>query len=160
VADVKRALGHLIKGAVVAAFVVCVECLMWRRRRAKRSEKCAVPAARLRVRRGVDRHVTFGIEGTLDPFAARMLACSVAQVPLSATLILDLSAAGPIRGAPLAIVARIFAAGRRVHLRGPGEGHEGLLALGPAPHSIPLALATPFDRSNDDGPGTELLAAA
>ena len=127
-------LRQVIRAAVVAAFVVCVECVLLRRRRGKRIEKRQVtPPARLRVRHAIDRRrVTFSIEGTLDEFAARMLACSVAQLPLSATTILDLSVAGPIRGRPLAVVARVFAGGRQVRLRGLGEGHDGLLALCPA----------------------------
>ncbi len=130
----KRALDLVVKAAVTAAFVVCVELFCWWRRRGNRSEKLAVsPPARLRARHGIDRgRVTFTIEGTLDEFAARLLAYSVAQVPLSATTILDLSAAGPIRGRALAVFARVFAAGRQVRLHGLGEGNVGLLALCPA----------------------------
>ena len=87
---------------------------------------------RFRVRQQLDaRRVTFSIEGTLDEFAARLLAYSVAQVPRAATTILDLSAAAPIRGRALAVFARVFAAGRQVRLRGLGAGHEGLRALCP-----------------------------
>ncbi|TMB27787.1 MAG: hypothetical protein E6J65_04705 [Deltaproteobacteria bacterium] len=127
----KRSFDLAVKAAAAAAFVLCVECFVWRRR--CRIEKHAVsPRARLRVRREADaRRVIFSIEGTLDEFAARLLAYSVAQVPPSATAIIDLSAAAPIRGGALALFARVFAAGRRVRLRGLGEGHDGLLALRP-----------------------------
>jgi hypothetical protein len=86
--------------------------------------------ARLRVRRQADvKRVIFAVEGTLDEFAARMLACSVAQVPASTTAVIDLTEAAPISGGALAVFARMFAAGRRVRLRGVGEEHYGLLAL-------------------------------
>jgi len=131
VVTTKRALDFVVKAVAAAAFVVCVEWLLRRRQRKNRSERVAAsPRARLRVRHGTDRgRVTFAIEGTLDEFVARLLACSVAQVPPSATMILDLSAAGPIRGRALAVFARVFAAGRQVRLRGLGEGHHGLLVL-------------------------------
>jgi len=64
-----------------------------------------------------------------DEFTARLLACSVAQFPGAAAVVLDLSSAGPIRGKALAVVARVFGAGRQVRVRGSGDGHEGLLAL-------------------------------
>jgi len=86
--------------------------------------------AGLRVRRQVDvKRVIFAVEGTLDEFAARMLACSVAQVPASMTAVIDLTEAAPISGGSLAVFARMFAAGRRVRLLGVGEEHYGLLAL-------------------------------
>jgi hypothetical protein len=43
-------------------------------------------------------------------------------------MIVDLSAAGPIRGQAPSIVSRPFA-GRRIRLRGVGEDNLGLLAL-------------------------------
>jgi len=125
------------KAAAAAAFVLCVECLAWRGRRDRVKESAVGKGARLRVRRQADaKRVTFSIEGTLDEFAARMLACSVAQVPPSATTIIDLSAAAPIRGGALAVFARVFATGRRVRLRGLGERHDGLLALRPVLHRM------------------------
>jgi len=79
---------------------------------------------------GIGRaRATVAIEGTLDEFTARLLAYSVAQFPGAAAVVLDLSSAGPIRGKALAVVARVFGAGRQVRVRGFGEGHEGLLAL-------------------------------
>jgi len=86
--------------------------------------------ARLRVRRQAEvKRVIFAVEGTLDEFAARMLACSVAHVPASTTAVIDLTEAAPISDGALAVFARVFAAGRRVRLRGVGEEHYGLLAL-------------------------------
>ena len=122
-----------LKAAAAAAFVFCVECLAWGGRRHRVKERAISKGALLRVRRqaGAGR-VTFTVEGTLDEFSARMLACSVAQVPASATAIIDLSAAAPIRGGALAVFARIFAAGRRVRLRGMDRSHQGLVALRPA----------------------------
>ncbi len=121
------------KAAAAAAFVFCVECLAWDGRRHRVKERAVSKGARLRVRRQADAgRVTFTVEGTLDEFSARMLACSVAQVPASATAIIDLSAAAPIRGEALAVFARIFAAGRRVRLRGMDRSHQGLVALRPA----------------------------
>ena len=131
----KRALQLVAKGAVSAAFIASVEFFCWRQRRKQGIEKVADrKPPRLRVRHGSDRgRVTFAIEGTLDAFAARMLACSVAQAPQSATMIVDLSAAGPIKGEALTVFARLFA-GRQIRLRGVGDAHLGLLALSPAPH--------------------------
>ncbi|OLC11057.1 MAG: hypothetical protein AUH41_01610 [Gemmatimonadetes bacterium 13_1_40CM_66_11] len=82
VVTTKRALDFVVKAVAAAAFVVCVEWLLRRRQRKNRSERVAAsPRARLRVRHGTDRgRVTFAIEGTLDEFVARLLACSVAQV--------------------------------------------------------------------------------
>jgi len=121
------------KAAAAAAFLLCVECLAWRGRRDRVKEPAVAKGARLRVRRQADAgRVTFSIEGTLDEFAARMLAYSVAQVPPSATTIIDLSAAAPIRGGALAV----FAAGRRVRLRGLGKRHDGLFALRPVLHRM------------------------
>src|SRR5438128_11518806 len=71
------------------------------------------------------------IECQLDELSAQLLAFSVAQLPPSASAIIVLSAAAPIRGGALALFARVFAAGRRVRLRGLGEGHDGLLAVRP-----------------------------
>ncbi len=127
----RRVIDLAAKAAVAAAFVCSVELFSWRKRRVKPAEERPPrsPACRLRVRRGAERaHAVFAVEGTLDEFAARLLAWSVAQVPPSATVILDLAAAGPIRGGALAICARVFSGGRQVHLRGAGEGHAGLVA--------------------------------
>jgi hypothetical protein len=133
-AAMKWSLDLVVKAAAAAVFVLCVECFAWQGRRRDRVKEPAVSKrARLRVRRQADAgRVTFSVEGALDEFAARMLACSVAQVPPSATTIIDLSAAEPIRGGALAIFARVFAAGRRVRLRGLGRRHDGLLVLRPA----------------------------
>ena len=127
----KRVIVLPIKPAAAMLFVVCVELFCWRRRSKGRSDKpVSPPPARLRVRTGIDRaRATFAIEGALDEFMARLLACSVAQLPSTATIVLDLSLAGPIRGKALAVVARVVAARRQIRLRGLGEGHEGLLAL-------------------------------
>src|SRR5262245_46478463 len=131
-AGMKRPLNLVAKVAVAAAFVVFVEYCRWMRRRNRTDRLVLSPPARLRVRQGADRRrVTFAIEGTLDQFAARMLACRVGQLPRPATTIVDLSAAGPIQGEALAIFARLFAAGRQVRLRGLSELHGGLLTLGP-----------------------------
>jgi len=128
----KRAIDALANVAVVAAFVGFVEFCCRRQRRPDRAHEDANPApAKLRVRRGIDpRRVMFSIEGTVDEFTARMLACCVSQVPLQAsTIVIDLSAAGPIRGKALTVFARVFASGHQVRLRGLGEDHTGLLAL-------------------------------
>ena len=127
----RRTIDLAIKAVVAFMFVVCVECFCWRLRRKPRSERPpALARARLRMRSGIGRaHATIAIEGTLDEFTARLLACSVAQFPGAATIVLDLSSAGPIRGKAFAVVARVFAAGRQVRVRGFGDGHEGLLAL-------------------------------
>lgn len=85
---------------------------------------------RLRVRHGAERGpLTFAIEGTLDEFAARMLASYVASAPHAALTILDLSAAGPIRGKALAVLARLLAGGRRILLRRWRRHHFALLSL-------------------------------
>jgi hypothetical protein len=127
----KRAVDAVLAAAVAVAFVVCVEFLFmrWRRRRA-RVEKVAVAApARLRVRRAADGlRATFSIEGVLGDFSARLLACAVVQAPPAATVVFDLSVAGPIRDNAVGIVASACASGRRVQLRGLNEGHAGLVA--------------------------------
>ena len=127
----RRAIDLAIKAVVAFVFVVCVECFCWRLRRKDPGERPApLPPARLRMRTGTGRaQATIAIEGTLDEFTARLLACSVAQFPGAAAVVLDLSSAGPIRGKALAVVARVFGASRQVGVRGFGEGHEGLLAL-------------------------------
>ena len=84
-------------------------------------------SARLRARRGVDGgHATFAIEGALDEFSARLLACSIAQAPGTAPVILDLTVAEPIEGRPFDIFAGVFAAGRPIRLRGLGDDHAKL----------------------------------
>ncbi len=96
----KRALDAVLAAPAAAAFVACVELLLMRSRRGRsRIEKIPVPApARLRVRRGTDgARATFAIEGVLDEFSARLLACAVAQTPAGATVVFDLNLAGPIR---------------------------------------------------------------
>jgi len=127
----KRAIDLMVKATTVAAFVAFVESLCRRPRRANPLEESTVPApAKLRVRRGIDsRRVMFSIEGTLDEFTARMLACCVSQVPLPATIVVDLSEAGPIQGRALALFERAFASGHQVRLRGIGKDHAGLLPL-------------------------------
>jgi hypothetical protein len=127
----KRAIGALANVVIVAAFVAFVEFCCRRRPRPDRVEEDANPApAKLRVRRGIDRRrVMFSIEGTLDEFTARMLACCVSQVPAPATIVVDLSEAGPIQGRALALFARTFASGHQVRLRGLGKDHAGLLPL-------------------------------
>ena len=127
----KRAIDLTVKVAIVAAFIGVVEFCFRRRRRTNPVEESAIPAPpKLRVRRGIDpRRVMFSIEGTLDEFTARMLACCVSQVPLPATIVVDLSEAGPIRGRALALFARTFASGHQVRLRGLGKNHAGLLPL-------------------------------
>ena len=126
----KRALDAILAAPAAAAFVACVELLLMRSRRGRsRIEKIPVPApARLRVRRGTDgARAIFAIEGVLDEFSARLLACAVAQTPAGATVVLDLILAGPIRDSPVGIVASACTAARRVHLRGLREGHAGLV---------------------------------
>ena len=126
----KRALDAVLAAPAAAAFVACVELLLMRSRRGRsRIEKIPVPApARLRVRRGTDgARATFAIEGVLDEFSARLLACAVAQTPAGATVLFDLNLAGPIRDSPVGIVASACTAARRVHLRGLREGHAGLV---------------------------------
>jgi hypothetical protein len=137
-----RSIDIVFKAVAVAVFAFCVER---RRRRGTRIERPAVSSrARLRVRHEVPaRRVTFAVEGRLDPFTARMLVHSVAQVSLPLTAIIDLSAAAPIRGEALPIFARVFAAGRRVRLRGAGECHPGLLALDPAFRQAPAGMSAP-----------------
>jgi hypothetical protein len=140
-----RAIDLAIRAAAAVVFVVCVEWFFWRRRRNRVERPASLPPARLRVRGGLDRaRVTFTIEGHLDEFTARLLACSIAQLPRAAAITIDLSVAGPIRGKPLAVVARAFVAGRQVRLRGLGEGHEGLLAL--SPNESPPSRVLPFIR--------------
>jgi hypothetical protein len=127
----KGSLDLVLKAVTAAAFVLGVEVLVRGFRRKHPIEKRAPSKhARLRVRRQADsRRVIFAVEGTLDEFAARLLACSVAQVPASSTAVIDLSKATPICGGALAVFARMFTAGRRVRLCGLGEDHYGLLAL-------------------------------
>ena len=125
----KRALDAVLAAPAAAAFVACVELLLMRSRRGRsRIEKIPVPApARLRVRRGTDgARATFAIEGGLDEFSARLLACAVVQAP-GATVVFDLSAAGPIRDNPVGLLASACISGRQVQLRGLNEGHAGLL---------------------------------
>ena len=126
----KRSFEFVLKAVVAAAFVLCVEWFVRRRRRRVAAPE-APPRARLRIRResGAGR-VVFTIEGALDELGARLLALSVASIPASSVAVIDLDAADPIRGGNLAIFARVFAAGRRVLLRGLREHHEGLIALG------------------------------
>ncbi len=117
----KRALDAVLAAPAAAAFVACVELFLMRSRRGRsRIDKVPVPApARLRVRRGTDgARATFAIEGVLDEFSARLLACAVAQTPAGATVVFDLNLAGPIRDSPVGIVASACTAARRVHLRG------------------------------------------
>jgi hypothetical protein len=127
----KGSLDLVLKAVTAAAFVLGVEVLVRAFAGSTRSKSAPLPKhARLRVRRQADsRRVIFAVEGTLDEFAARLLACSVAQVPASSTAVIDLSKATPICGGALAVFARMFTAGRRVRLRGLGEDHYGLLAL-------------------------------
>jgi len=134
----KRSLDFLLKALVAAAFVVCVE--WFARRRARRKPLPAPPArGRVRIRReSQTARVIFSIEGSLDELGARLLASSVAMVPSSMVAVIDLDAAEPIRGGSLSIFARVFAAGRRVSLRGLREHHTGLLALS-GRHSMQLA---------------------
>ncbi len=127
----KRSLHLVLQAATAAVFVLCIERLARRSRRENRMEKrSASRHARLRVRRQAhSQRVIFAVEGTLDEFAARMLACSVEQVPASSTAVIDLSEATPIEGGALTAFSRIFTVGRRVRLRGLGEDHYGLLTL-------------------------------
>jgi hypothetical protein len=127
----KRSLDFVVKAAIAVVFVLCIERLARRSQRENRMDKrTASPHARLRVRRQAhSKRVIFAVEGTLDEFGARMLVCSVEQVPASSTAVIDLSQATPIQGGALAAFSRIFAGGRRVRLRGVGEHHYGLLAL-------------------------------
>jgi len=130
----KRSLDFVLKAATAAVYVLCVERLARRWQRENRMDK-RTPSrhARLRVRRQAhSQRVIFAVEGTLDEFCARMLACSVEQVPASSTAVIDLSEATPIQGEALTAFSRIFAAGRRVRLRGLGEDHYGLLSPSPA----------------------------
>ena len=126
----KRALDAVLAAPAAAAFVACVELLLMRSRRGRSPiEKIPVPApARLRVRRGTDgARVTFAIEGVLDDFSARLLACAVVQAPPGATVVFDLSVAGPIRDNPVGLLASACISGRQVQLRGLNGGHAGLL---------------------------------
>jgi hypothetical protein len=115
----KRALDAVLAGPAAAAFVACVELLLMRSRGPQPHREDSGPApARLRVRRGTDgARATFAIEGVLDEFSARFLACAVAQTPAGATVVFDLNLAGPIRDSPVGIVASACTAARRVHLR-------------------------------------------
>jgi hypothetical protein len=80
------------------------------------------------VRRGTDgARATFAIEGVLDDFSARLLAWAVVQAPPGATVVFDLSVAGPIRDNPVGLLASACISGRQVQLRGLNEGHAGLL---------------------------------
>jgi len=126
----KRAVHAVLSAAVAVAFVVCVEFLFmrWRRRRAQIERVAVAAPARLRVRRAADGlRATFSIEGVLDDFSARLLACAVAQTPTAATVVFDLSVAGPIRDNPLGIFTSACASKGRVRLRGLNDGHAGLL---------------------------------
>jgi hypothetical protein len=127
----KQSFDFVVKAASAAVFVFCTELWARRSRREDRGDNQAVPSqARLRVRRQPhSRRVIFAVEGTLDQFGTRMLAFSVEQVPVSSMAVIDLSEATPIAGDALAVFSRIFAAGRRVRLRGLGEDHHGLLSL-------------------------------
>jgi len=124
----KRAFRAATTAAVAVAFVAGVEFISRGRRRRDRVENVVTRApARLRARRGVDGgHATFAIEGALDEFSARLLACSIAQAPGTAPVIIDLTVAGPIEGRPFDIFAGVFAAGRPIRLRGLGEDHATL----------------------------------
>jgi len=156
----KRAIDLAIKTAAAMLFVVCVEVYCWRRRSKGRSPKPVTPPpARLRVRTGIDRaRATFAIEGALDEFTARLLAFSVAQLPSTVTIVLDLSLAGPVRGEALAVVARVFAARRQIRLRGLGEGHLGLLALfSPVERSEPARVLGFVRRGVLDGSNEQQL---
>jgi hypothetical protein len=127
----RASLDFVLKAATAAIFVLCIERLARRWRRENGMERRAASRhARLRVRHQAhSRRVIFAVEGTLDEFGARMLACSVEQVPLSSTAVIDLSEATQIQGGALTAFSRIFAAGRRVRLRGLGQDHHHLLAL-------------------------------
>jgi len=127
----KRSVDFVLKAAAAVIFVLCIERLARRWRRENRMERRdASRHARLRVRHQAhSRRVIFAVVGTLDEFGARMLACSVEQVPASSTAVIDLSEATPIHGGALTAFSRIFAAGRRVRLRGLGQDHYGLLNL-------------------------------
>ena len=124
----KRAFRAATTAAAAVAFVAGVELITRVRRRRNRVEDVVTRTpARLRARRGVDGgHATFAIEGALDEFSARLLACSIAQAPCTAPVILDLTVAGPIEGRPFEILAGVFAAGRPIRLRGLGEDHATL----------------------------------
>jgi len=124
----KRAFRAAATAAAAVAFVAGVEFVSRGRRRRDRVENVVTRApARLRARRGVDGgHATFAIEGALDEFSARLLACSIAQAPGTAPVTLDLTVAGPIEGRPFDIFAGVFAAGRPIRLRGLGEDHATL----------------------------------
>src|SRR2546428_7169230 len=101
VAGMKRSFDLAVKAAAAAAFVLCVECFVWRRR--CRIEKHAVsPRAPLRARREADaRRGIFPIEGTPDEFAAPPLAYSGAHPPPPAPGHLDLGPPAPsLGGAP------------------------------------------------------------
>lgn len=127
----KRSVDFVLKAAAAVIFVLCIERLARRWRRENRMERRdASRHARLRVRHQAhSRRVIFAVVGTLDEFGARMLACSVEQVPASSTAVIDLSEATPIEGGALTAFSRIFTVGRRVRLRGLGEDHYGLLTL-------------------------------
>lgn len=135
----KRSLDFLLKALVAAAFVICVEWFVRRRAGRKAPLPAPPPRGRVRIRReSQTARVIFSIEGALDELGARLLASSVAMVPSSMVAVIDLDAAEPIRGGILSIFARVFAAGRRVSLRGLREHHTGLLALSGG-HSMQLA---------------------
>jgi hypothetical protein len=127
----RRWLDLVLKAAIAAVFVLCIERLARRWRRENRMERRASSRhARLRVRRQAhSKRVIFAVEGTLDEFGARMLVCSVEQVPASSTAVIDLSQATPIQGGALTAFSRIFTGGRRVRFRGLGDDHYGLLTL-------------------------------
>jgi len=127
----KRSVDFVLKAAAAVIFVLCIEWQARRGRRENRMEKRdASRHARLRVRHQAhSRRVIFAVEGTLDEFGARMLACSIEQVPASSTAVIDLSEATPIQGQALTAFSRIFSVGRRVRLSGLGQDHYGLLSL-------------------------------
>jgi hypothetical protein len=126
----KRAIEAVLTAAVAVAFVACVEfvLMMWRRRRRHVEKVAVVVPAQLQVRRATDGvRATFAVDGVLDAFSARLLACAVAQTPPAATVVLDLSVAGPIQDNLAGILANACASRRRVQLRGLNEVHAGLL---------------------------------
>ena len=127
-AVMKRAFRAAATAAAALAFCAGVELLSRRMRRRGRVENVVIPVpARLRARRGIGGgHATFAIEGALDDFSARLLACSIAQVPAAAPVILDVTVAGPIEGRSFDIFAGVFGAGRPIRLRGLGEDHATL----------------------------------
>jgi hypothetical protein len=116
----RRLLDLVFEAGAIAVFVLCIERLARHWRRKKPMERRADRRqGRLRVRHQAHvRRVIFAVEGTLDEFGARMLACSIERVPASSTAVIDLSQATPIEGRALAVFSRIFSAGRPVRVRG------------------------------------------